>query len=197
MFTGLVEATGRVREIVPCGDQAKITLELPFAAELVDGESVAVNGCCLTVTNHDDESACFDVLKQTLDVTSLGELETGRLVNLERAMRAGDRFGGHFVQGHVDTTGEIVDLSGHGEDHRLEVSLPADIHRLCIDKGSLAVDGISLTIAELLETSAVFWIIPHTMEHTRLSDARVGQKVNLEADLIAKHIDKLIQGRSA
>ncbi len=197
MFTGLVEATGRVCSIESHGEQARLTVALPFAAELVDGESVAVNGCCLTVTTHDDESACFDVLKQTLDVTSLGELSKGRLVNLERAMRAGDRFGGHFVQGHVDTTGQIVDLSEHGQDHRLEISLPADIQRLCIDKGSLAVDGISLTIAELGEESAVFWIIPHTMQHTRLSDAQVGQKVNLEADVIAKHIARLMQDRKA
>ena len=197
MFTGLVEATGRVCSIESHGEQARLTVALPFAAELVDGESVAVNGCCLTVAKHDDETACFDVLKQTLDVTSLGELSKGRLVNLERAMRAGDRFGGHFVQGHVDTTGQIVDLSEHGQDHRLEISLPADIQRLCIDKGSLAVDGISLTIAELGEESAVFWIIPHTMQHTRLSDAQVGQKVNLEADVIAKHIARLMQDRKA
>ena len=195
MFTGLVEATGRVREIVSIGDQAKITLEVPFAAELVDGESVAVNGCCLTVTDHDDESACFDVLKQTLDVTSLGELSEGRLVNLERAMMAGDRFGGHFVQGHVDTTGNILDLSKHGQDYRLEISLPAEIQILCVEKGSLAIDGISLTIADLNAESAVFWIIPHTMEHTRLSDVAVGQKVNLEADMLAKHVARLLENR--
>ncbi len=195
MFTGLVEATGTVRRIEFRGDQARLTVAIPFAGELGDGESVAVNGCCLTVTAHDDETASFDVLKQTLDVTSLGELSEGRLVNLERAMLASDRFGGHFVQGHVDTTGTILDLSPHGQDHRLEISLPEKIQRLCIDKGSLAVDGISLTIAELRENSAVFWIIPHTMELTRLSDAEVGQKVNLEADVIAKHVARLVGGR--
>ena len=111
-------------------------------------------------------------------------------------MLAGDRFGGHFVQGHVDATGEILDLSLHGQDHRLEISLPDDIQKLCIDKGSLAIDGISLTIAELKENSAVFWIIPHTMEMTRLSDASVGQKVNLEADVIAKHVARLLESRT-
>lgn len=197
MFTGLVEATGRIRSIEFCGDQARLSVELPFAGELNDGESVAVNGCCLTVTSHDDNTACFDVLKQTLDVTSLGELSEGRQVNLERAMLAGGRFGGHFVQGHVDATGKILDLSVHGQDHRLEISLPEEIQSLCIDKGSLAIDGISLTIAELKEDSAVFWIIPHTMQETRLSDAEVGQKVNLEADVIAKHVAKLMEGRTA
>jgi riboflavin synthase len=197
MFTGLVEATGRIRSIEFCGDQARLSVELPFADELNDGESVAVNGCCLTVTSHDDETACFDVLKQTLDVTSLGELSQGRQVNLERAMLAGGRFGGHFVQGHVDATGKILDLSEHGQDYRLEISLPEEIQSLCIDKGSLAIDGISLTIAELNDASAVFWIIPHTMQETRLNDAEVGQKVNLEADVIAKHVAKLMEGRTA
>ena len=144
MFTGLVEATGRIRSIEFCGDQARLSVELPFAGEL-----------------------------------------------------AGGRFGGHFVQGHVDATGKILDLSVHGQDHRLEISLPEEIQSLCIDKGSLAIDGISLTIAELKEDSAVFWIIPHTMQETRLSDAEVGQKVNLEADVIAKHVAKLMEGRTA
>ena len=196
MFTGLIEATGTVRSLELLGEQARLIVEVPFASELADGESVAVNGCCLTVTGSDEKAASFDVLKQTLDVTSLGELSEGRLVNLERAMLAGDRFGGHFVQGHVDATGEILDLSLHGQDHRLEISLPDDIQKLCIDKGSLAIDGISLTIAELKENSAVFWIIPHTMEMTRLSDASVGQKVNLEADVIAKHVARLLESRT-
>lgn len=197
MFTGLVEATGKVRSIDFDGDQARLNVTIPFASDLKDGESVALNGCCLTVTTHDDQTACFDVLKQTLDVTSLGELGEGSMVNLERAMLASDRFGGHFVQGHVDTTGEILDLTEHGQDHRLEISLPSDIQTLCIDKGSLAIDGISLTIAELKANSAVFWIIPHTMQETRLSDAQVGQKVNLEADVIAKHVAKLLEGKTA
>ncbi len=192
MFTGLIEATGTVRSIELRGDQARLVVAVPFAGELTDGESVAVNGCCLTVTESDENSASFDVLKQTLDVTSLGSLSNGSLVNLERAMRADGRFGGHFVQGHVDATGEILDFSEHGQDHRLEIALPEDIHRLCIDKGSLAIDGISLTIADLLEGSAVFWIIPHTIEMTNLQQAAKGKTVNLEADVIAKHVAKLV-----
>jgi len=156
---------------------------------------VAINGCCLTVVNSDDESASFDILKQTLLVTSLGSLKPGSLVNLERAMLAGGRFGGHFVQGHVDAIGEIVDFSPQGNDHRLEIELPAEIHKLCIDKGSLAIDGISLTIAELTDVSAVFWIIPHTIQETHLQQATIGQKVNLEGDVIAKHVAKLLESR--
>jgi riboflavin synthase len=192
MFTGLIEATGTVRSIELRGDQARLVVAVAFAGELTDGESVAVNGCCLTVTESDGNSASFDVLKQTLDVTSLGSLSNGSLVNLERAMRADGRFGGHFVQGHVDATGEILDFSEHGQDHRLEIALPEDIHRLCIDKGSLAIDGVSLTIAELLENSAVFWLIPHTIEMTNLQQAAEGNTVNLEADVIAKHVAKLV-----
>ncbi|MGJ8676798.1 MAG: riboflavin synthase [Akkermansiaceae bacterium] len=195
MFTGLVEATGLVRSLELCGEQARLVLELPFTQELSEGESVAVNGCCLTVTEFDDASASFDILKQTLDVTSLGELTAGALVNLERAMMAGDRFGGHFVQGHVDATGIIKDLSESGSDHRMEIELPENILKLCIDKGSLAIDGISLTIAELTQNTAVFWIIPHTWELTRLQSAKVGQKVNLEADVIAKHVARLLENR--
>ncbi len=195
MFTGLVETIGTVRAIEARGEQARLTVELPFAGQLAPGDSVAVNGCCLTVAEIFPDGAAFDLLGQTLRVTSLGGLEEGSVVNLERALRAGDRLGGHFVQGHVDATGTITALEPHGQDHRLEVSLPREIHRLCIDKGSLAVDGISLTIAELGEASAIFWITPHTWQHTNLHAAAAGQAVNLEADLLAKYVAKLVERR--
>lgn len=188
MFTGLVEATGTVRLLESRGEQAKLTLALPFARELTLGESVAVNGCCLTVTAFDAESADFDILTQTLQVTSLGSLQAGSLINLERALRVGDRLGGHFMQGHVDATGTIRDWSSLGQDHRLEVTLPPEIHALCIPKGSLAIDGISLTIAELTADSAVFWITPHTVVATNLQSATLEQTVNLEADMLAKYV---------
>ena len=191
MFTGLVEATGVVRSLDPKGDQARLTIEIPFAGELTLGDSVAINGCCLTVVAIEGHAVSFDVLTQTLKVTSLGEVTTGTPVNLERAIRAGDRFGGHFVLGHVDATGEILALEKHGQDHRLQLSLPPEIARLCIDKGSLAIDGISLTIAELTDDSATFWLIPHTVSHTNLRAREVGQRVNLEADMLAKHVAKL------
>ena len=196
MFTGLVEATGRVISLTEKGEQATLILEIPFAKELALGDSVATNGCCLTVATLGDHVS-FDLLGQTLRVTSLGGLSEGRLVNLERALAVGDRLGGHFVQGHVDDTGEIIDLSPDGQDYRLEVALPEAVHSLCIDKGSLCVDGISLTIAQLTDHSVVFWITPHTFKATHLCESTVGQSVNLEADLLAKYVQKLLPQRSS
>ena len=192
MFTGLIEATGRVLSLEPRGEQARLTIATPFSGEITLGESIAVNGCCLTVSSFDESTTSFDVLTQTLKVTSLGALERDSLVNLERALLLNGRLGGHFVQGHIDDTGEILDLSMHGQDHHYKVSLSPGIHRYCIPKGSLAVDGISLTIAELNKDSAVFWITPHTIQATNLHSARTGQRVNLEADLLAKHVESLM-----
>lgn len=192
MFTGLVEATAPVLSLESRGEQARLTVSQPFKDPLVHGESIAVNGCCLTAVAFDAHSVSFDVLKQTLAVTSLGDLQVGSVVNLERALRAGDRFGGHFVQGHIDATGTIEALEPLGQDHRLDIRLPAEIARLCIDKGSLSVDGISLTIASLEDTLARFWIIPHTHKATNLSTRKAGDRVNLEADLLAKHVAKLL-----
>lgn len=197
MFTGLVESTGTVVSLEARGEQARLILRIPFAAELALGDSVAINGCCLTVADLPPDGVAFDLLAQTLRVTSLGVLRDGSVVNLERAMQVGDRFGGHFVQGHVDATGIITELAPLGQDHQFVVSLPPEIHRLCIDKGSLAVDGISLTIAELTADAAVFWITPHTWEATHLHAARIGQPVNLEADMLAKHVDRLLAARFA
>jgi len=190
MFTGLIEAKGRVALMENRGEQARLSLEIPFSGELALGESVAVNGCCLTVTEI-GETVSFDLLAQTLKVTSLGQLSAGKIVNLERALAIGDRLGGHFVQGHVDDIGEILDLSPMGQDYLFEVKLPESIHALCLDKGSLTIDGISLTIAELKDESAVFWITPHTFAETHLGEAQIGQTVNLEADLLAKYVQKL------
>jgi riboflavin synthase len=191
MFTGLVETTGRVISLVEKGEQARLSLEIPFADELALGDSVAVNGCCLTVADL-GEATGFDLLAQTLKLTSLGDLRPGQAVNLERALAVGDRLGGHFVQGHVDATGTISDLSPLGQDYRLEVTLPPTVQGLCIDQGSLCIDGISLTIAELRSASAVFWITPHTFRATHLAEASPGQTVNLEADLLAKYVKKLL-----
>ncbi|GAA5484331.1 riboflavin synthase [Haloferula sargassicola] len=192
MFTGLVETTGLVRSIEARGEQARLVIAIPFAAELGEGESVAINGVCLTAVEHDDATASFDVLRQTLAVTSLGDLAEGSTVNLERALRAGDRFGGHFVLGHVDGSGEIEALEAIGQDHRLAIRLPENLVPYCIDKGSLAIDGISLTIAELEGSLATFWIIPHTFGRTNLHTRSPGQKVNLEVDVLAKHVAKLL-----
>lgn len=176
------------------GGQARLTLEVPFLAELEPGESVAVNGCCLTVSGLEN-GVGFDVLTQTLKVTALGGLEAGSVVNLERALRVGDRLGGHMVQGHVDGTGEIVGLEKRGQDHVLRVSLPPEVREFCIVKGSLTVDGISLTIAEIGESVAEFWITPHTWVATNLNAAEIGGKVNLEADMVAKYVKSLFPHR--
>jgi len=192
MFTGLVELLGNVVSLENHGEQAWLTLAIPFAAELQLGDSVAVNGCCLTVAELGEAGVRFDVLAQTLRVTSLGQLKAGSIVNLERALRVGDRLGGHFVQGHVDAIGKILSLSQKGQDHVLEISLPTEIERLCVSKGSISIDGISLTIADLKNESAVFWITPHTFSHTNLSSAKVGDSVNLEADMLAKHVAALM-----
>ena len=192
MFTGLVEALGKVDFLEEKGAQARLGISIPFSSELALGDSVAINGCCLTVADFTDAGACFDVLAQTLRVTSLGKLSAGSVVNLERALRVGDRLGGHFVQGHVDAVGGIVSLEEDGQDHVVEVSLPEEIHRLCVGKGSLAIDGISLTIADLKVASAVFWITPHTFSNTNLREAKAGDAVNLEGDMLAKHVARLL-----
>jgi riboflavin synthase len=195
MFTGLVEALGTVVSLDAGKGQSRLVLAIPFALELALGDSVAVNGCCLTVAAIDGEHIAFDLLAQTLDVTSLGGLASGMVVNLERAMKVGDRFGGHFVQGHVDAFGKIRGIEARGQDHVVDVELPDAIARLCIDKGSLAIDGISLTIASLKGNIATFWITPHTWDYTNLHAAKIGQRVNLEADMLAKHVDSLLAAR--
>lgn len=191
MFTGLIESVGEVLSLEDRGEQARLSVSATFSAEVKLGDSVAINGCCLTVVEFDNATLSFDLLKQTLKVTSLGELKKGSLVNLERALAVGDRLGGHFVQGHVDAVGEVVTLIKDGQDHQYEISLPPEIHKYCIEKGALCIDGISLTIAELSEKSATFWITPHTFISTNLRDKKEGNTVNLEADLLAKYVERL------
>jgi len=196
MFTGIIEATGVVKKIVPASDQVRLVLSLPFAKELELGESVAVNGCCLTVAEFDEQTAAFDLLTQTLDVTALGDLAVGDVVNLERAMGVGARFGGHFVQGHVDAKGTVVDLTASGQDHRYEIEVPSSVMKFCLEKGSITLDGISLTAAELTKSSVVCWITPHTHEVTNLRHRKVGDSINLEGDLFAKYVDQLLDKRA-
>lgn len=196
MFTGIIEETGRVVAMQSVQTGARLTLDAPaVAADLKVGDSVAVNGCCLTVTTVNGSELGFDVLAETLRCTNLGSLDTGSVTNLERALAAGGRLGGHFVQGHVDCTAEILSLEPVGADHRLEIALPAESAQYVVYKGSIAVSGISLTVAEICEKSFVIWIIPHTMEVTTLSSARPGDRVNLEFDLLAKYIERLLENR--
>ena len=193
MFTGIIESTAAVASLQRQEKTATLQLEnVPFAAGLELGESVAVNGVCLTVTATAGGLVSFDLLAETLRATSLGDLDPGSLVNLERALPAGGRLSGHIVQGHVDTTAEILAYAQQGNDHRLDIALPGEFaHYLCY-KGSVAVDGISLTVAEVDDANARFtlWIIPHTHEVTHLHTRTAGQRVNLEFDILAKYLER-------
>jgi riboflavin synthase len=193
MFTGLVIETGGLLSLERTGESARLTLRAPLTGPRAEiGDSVAVNGCCLTVTARDGERLGFDLLAETLRVTNLGDLATGARVNLEPALGAGAKLGGHFVQGHVDTTAEVIDFSPHGSDFRLEIALPSDFAQYVAHKGSIAVDGISLTVAEVLDASFVCWIIPHTRAVTNLAARRKGERVNLEFDLLAKYVERIV-----
>jgi len=194
MFTGLVESIGTVRLLEQRGDAARLVLDTPFAAELALGESVAVNGCCLTVTGMED-GISFDLLVQTLNCTNLGDLRPGTRVNLERALRADGRFGGHFVQGHVDTTAVVLASKPKGSDRNIEITIPDGGGRYLIEKGSIAVNGTSLTVASLSEDRFGLWIIPHTLQETNLGDLKPGDRVNLEYDLIAKYAERQLVNR--
>ena len=196
MFTGLVIETGEIVSLTRTGESARLTLRAPATGPSAQiGDSIAVNGCCLTVTAREGERVTFDLLAETLRLTNLGSLAPGSRVNLEPALGAGAKLGGHFVQGHVDTAAEVLDFSPHGPDFRLEVALPAEFAQYVAFKGSIAVDGISLTVAEVHDGSAasfVCWIIPHTREVTNLAARKKGGRVNLEFDLLAKYVERIV-----
>ncbi len=194
MFTGLVEETGRIRGFRPETEAWELAVEAPLVApDTAVGESVAVNGCCLTMVRRSGDTAHFDVLEETRRLTNFSGLETGALVNLERSMRYGGRMGGHFVTGHIDAKGRIEVFESRGKDHYLRVGVPGDFSRYLVRKGSIAVDGISLTIAEVDDASFAVWIIPHTLAVTNLQGRRAGDEVNLEFDLLGKHVERLMQ----
>jgi riboflavin synthase len=193
MFTGLVVETGELLSLERAGAGARLLLRAPTAGPAAQlGDSIAVNGCCLTVTTRESDRLGFDLLAETLRLTNLGDLAPGARVNLEPALSAGAKLGGHFVQGHVDTTAEVLDFSQHGQDHRLEVALPPESAHYVAFKGSIAVDGISLTVAEVRDASFVCWIIPHTREVTNLAARKKGGRVNLEFDLLAKYVERIV-----
>jgi riboflavin synthase len=192
MFTGLVEETGTVEALRRQQGASRMVLRVPgLWADCTEGESIAVNGCCLTVAAPPAEGRLeFDLLEETLRRTNLGRLEVGSAVNLERALPADGRLGGHFVQGHVDCVAAVRAWEPVGLDYRLEIELPGEFARYVVEKGSIAVDGISLTVAELKEESFAVWIIPHTRERTNLCAAKTGSFVNLEFDILAKYVEK-------
>jgi riboflavin synthase len=196
MFTGIVEETGEVLALERSAESARLKIKAQVVAGDVHlGDSIAVNGCCLTVTSFENGELAFDLLQETLVRTNLGDLVPGAPVNLERALAAGARLGGHFVQGHVDSPAEILALEPSGADYRLEIALPAEFTGLVAFKGSIAVDGISLTVAEVRAESFVLWIIPHTMAVTNLHTRRLGDRVNLEFDLLAKYLERMLSVR--
>jgi len=203
MFTGIIEETGRVEKITPGDDAIALLVRTRICGSGTKvGDSIAVNGCCLTVakilSKGREKLLQFDLLQETWRCTNLQFARPGSLVNLERALRADGRFGGHFVSGHIDGLGKIIRWEKSGQDHVLEIAPPPDVLRYVVFKGSIAVDGISLTVAEVSKKSFRIWIIPHTFEVTALREREVGDAVNLEADLLGKYVERFVtsMGRS-
>jgi riboflavin synthase len=195
MFTGLVEALGVVGGLTADGSGRALTLAAPFAAQLVLGESVAVNGTCLTVVAHDAETCRFEVGPETLQRTNLGELRVGDRVNLERSMRVGDRLGGHWVQGHIDGVGRLERRIPDGPWLGVWFSCPPELAAQMVPKGSVAVDGVSLTLVEVTADGFSVALIPHTLDQTTLGFKRPGDAVNLETDILAKYVWKCLEGQ--
>src|SRR5882762_6841847 len=192
MFTGLIQDVGAVESRDSGAEGARLRIATSLAAEIEPGDSVAVNGVCLTATTVDGGGFETEAMNQTLEVTALAGLEAGSRVNLELAMKASDRLGGHIVQGHVDGVGEVASLEEDGFDKRLRVVLDRDLLRYAIDKGSIAFDGVSLTVAELGDDWIEVSLIPETLERTTLGEASPGCKLNVECDVIAKHVERLM-----
>jgi riboflavin synthase len=190
MFTGLIEEVGTVIAVTnKSGNQLKIAAPR-IARKIRRGESLAVNGCCLTVSSHHGDVLIFDLLDETVARTNLKDLQRKQLVNLERAVAASERFGGHFVQGHIDCVSPVIACQKSGADFRLEIELPEAFAHYVASKGSIAVNGISLTVAEVFPKSFVTWIIPHTKTHTNLDRVQAGDLMNLEFDILAKYVER-------
>ena len=193
MFTGIVETVGEVVAVEPKGELTRLTLEAPEVTEGVKlGDSVAVNGCCLTVVAHDARTLAFEAIQETLDKTSVGGLAVGSRANLERAMPAGGRLDGHIVQGHVDGTGTVRSLTRQGDDVRLDVACGPEVADYLVDKGSVAIDGVSLTVVGARADGFDVALIPHTLAVTTLGGLETGARVNLEADVLGKYVKKYL-----
>lgn len=197
MFTGLVESVGILHRFTATPEGRHLFIEPTHSEAFTTalGDSVAVNGCCLTVAGHEGPLLRFDLLDATLRATNLGDLAPGSRVNLERALAANARLGGHFVQGHVDGTCTVLEVTSAGPDLGLRFELRPDFARYLVAKGSIALNGVSLTVAELGETDFRVWIIPHTQAMTNLGDLRPGSAVNFEVDVLAKYAERLLAAR--
>jgi len=193
MFTGLIEKTGEIAEVKPTPSGFRLRVATPLSAEMKPGDSIAVNGVCLTVVSADAGGFHADVTPETVRVSSFGTLRRGTLVNLERPLRADARLGGHFVQGHVDATGAIEELRPEGESYWLTVKYPAPLAPFIVRKGSIAIDGISLTVAGVGEKLFDVQVIPFTWNHTNLQAVKAGDVVNLECDILGKYVARFLE----
>lgn len=196
MFTGLIEGVGRVDSVERSEDGARLKVLTALAAELAEGDSVAVNGACLTVAEVAGGWFSALAMNETLERTSLGALEAGQGVNLELPLRPGDRLGGHVVQGHVDGLGRVAEVSQDGFARRVRIDAEAEVLRYVVEKGSIAVDGVSLTVAGVDDRSFTVSLIPETLQRTTLGVASPGQAVNLEVDVLAKYVEKAVHNNT-
>jgi riboflavin synthase len=192
MFTGLIEDVGEVEAVDSGTDGARVRIATRLGAEIALGDSVAVDGICLTATAADEDRFETEAMNQTLEVTALAGLEAGGRVNLELAMKASDRLGGHIVQGHVDGVGEVVSVEDDGFARRMRVGLAPELLRYVVEKGSITLSGVSLTIAALGESWAEVSLIPETLERTNLGEAAPGRKINVECDVVAKYVERIM-----
>ena len=196
MFTGIIEHLGKVASLTASRDGGRLAIDLAAAPEIAkemkQGDSIAVNGCCLTVVEHDKRHFSADLSGETLRRTSLGEKKPGDPVNLERPLTAGARLGGHFVQGHVDGVGRVTSLTPEGENWWLSIEVPENLRRYVAEKGSISIEGISLTVARWHDGIASIAIIPFTYQHTNVHALSVGTAVNLEVDILAKYVESLL-----
>jgi riboflavin synthase len=192
MFTGLVQDVGRVEAVDAGPDGARIRIATSLGTEIATGDSVAVDGVCLTATGEDAEGFETEVMNQTLAVTALGGVEIGGRVNLELAMKASERLGGHIVQGHVDGVGEVASVAEDGFARRLRVALAPELLRYVVEKGSIALGGVSLTVADIGDTWAEVSLIPETLQRTSLGDALPGDRLNVECDIVAKYVERMM-----
>lgn len=193
MFTGLIEDIGRIESLRSGEDGARVRIATRLAGEIAEGDSVAVNGVCLTATAVDADGFETEAMNQTLTVTALGELNSGDRVNLELAMKASGRLGGHIVQSHADGVGTVASIEDDGFARRLRVGLGPELIRYVVEKGSIGLNGVSLTVAALGEDWAEVSLIPETLERTTLGDAAVGDKLNVECDVVAKYVERMVR----
>jgi riboflavin synthase len=193
MFTGLIEEVGTVIAVNTSESGNQLKLAAPRVAKKIRrGDSLAVSGCCLTLRSHRGDELIFDLLEETIARTNIKNLQRKQLVNLERAVTASERFGGHFIQGHIDCVSPVIAWQKSGADFRLEIELPDAFAHYVARKGSIAVNGISLTVADVLPTSFVTWIIPYTKTHTNLDRTQPGDLMNLEFDILAKYVERMV-----